>query len=184
MYLCPYCGEEINQATEVCPHCQADLTRPPEGAEPPAPRSLRRVLTIWGIVILAVAGALWGFLLFVLPAQKGDPTQLAESYAISALQDMHAALSAYSAAQPDRSYPASLETLGDRARSDAQLALSQGYQITYTPAAPGTDGAIRGYAISARAGNYSYRNFFTDDGGTVRATKENRAATSSDPPIQ
>lgn len=182
MYVCPHCGEEINQGSELCPHCGTDLTQPPEGAEPQAPRSLRRVLTIWGIIIVAVAGALWGFLWFVLPEQKGDPAQLAESSATSALQDLHAALAAYSAAQPDHAYPTSLETLGDRAHYDAQLAMSQGYQITYTPGAPGTDGVIHSYAISARAGNYGYRNFFMDDSGMMRATKENRAATASDPP--
>lgn len=183
MYLCPHCGEEINQSSELCPHCGADLTQPPEGTELAPPRSLRRVLTIWGIIIVAVAGALWGFLWFVLPVQKGDPAQLAEGAAISALQDLHTALAQYSAAQPDHSYPSALETLEDRARYDAQLAMSQGYQITYTPGDPGPDGAIHGYSISARAGNYSYRNFYMDDSGTIRGTTENRAATSKDPPV-
>jgi hypothetical protein len=183
MYLCPYCGEDINQSTEICPHCNADLTQPAEGAVPAAPRSLRRVLTIWGIIIVAVAGTLWGFLWFVLPAQKGDPAQRAESGATASLGDLRAALADFAAAQPDRTYPASLEPLGNRARADAQLAQSVGYQLNYAPADPGPDGAIHGYSISARAGNYGYRNFYLDEGGTMRATKENRAANSHDPPL-
>ncbi len=183
MYLCPQCGEDINQGTEICPHCNLDLTLPVEGTVPATPRSLRRVLTIWGIIVLSVAGALWGFLWFVLPAQKGDPAQRAESGAIASLGDLHTALSTFAAAQPDHAYPASLESLGDRARADAQLAQSVGYQLTYTPGDPGADGVIRGYSLLARAGNYGYRNFYLNDGGTMRATKENRAANSHDPPM-
>lgn len=132
---------------------------------------------------MAVAGTLWGFLLFVLPAQKGDPTQMAESGAMASLKDLHAALAAFAAAQPDHAYPASLELLGDRARADAQLAQSVGYQLNYVAADPSTDGVIHGYSISARAGNYGYRNYYLDEGGTLRATKENRAANSQDPPL-
>ncbi len=182
MYLCPQCGEEINQGTEICPHCNLDLTLPAEGTVVPAPRSLRRVLTIWAVVIAVVAGGLWGFLWFVLPEQKGDPAQRAENGAMAALNDLHAALAAFSAADPDHAYPPSLEALGDRARADAQLAQSVGYQLTYTAADPGADSVIRGYSISARAGNYGYRNFYLDESGMLRSTKENRAANSHDPP--
>ncbi len=107
----------------------------------------------------------------------------AESGAIASLGDLHTALSTFAAAQPDHAYPTSLESLGDRARADAQLAQSVGYQLTYTPGDPGADGVIRGYSLLARAGNYGYRNFYLDDGGTMRATKENRAANSHDPPM-
>jgi hypothetical protein len=182
MYLCPYCGEDINQSTEVCPHCQADLTQPQEGEVPKKPPSLRSVLIRWGIVIGVVAAFLWGFLWYVLPAQHGDVAQRAEQSAVASLNDLRAALAAYATGQPDGSFPDSLEPLGDRAREAAQLAQSVGYQLTYTPAPPEA-GAVRGYSLQARAGNFGFRSFYLDQTGTLRATKENRAATSTDPPL-
>ena len=44
--------------------------------------------------------------------------------------------------------------------------------------------AIHSYSLEARAGNYGYRNFYTDATGVVRATSENRPATSIDPPAR
>jgi len=32
-----------------------------------------------------------------------------------------------------------------------------------------------------RAGNYGYRNFYADETGVIRATRENRPATPQDP---
>jgi hypothetical protein len=180
MYECPHCEAHINTATEICPQCGADLVATAEPA-PPAP--LRRVLLRWGILLGILLASLWGFLLFVMPAHRGDPALQAESQAVVALNDVRAALVSYAAAQPGGAFPDSLEALGDRARAAAQLALSEGYQLQYTPAPAGPDGAIHSYSLQARAGNFGYRNFFTDQSGILRATKENRAATSQDPPL-
>ena len=65
-------------------------------------------------------------------------------------------------------------------RNAAQLAQSVNYQIQYTPGQVEADGLIRTYVLQARAGNYGFRNFYTDDGGSIRVTRENRAATSQD----
>jgi hypothetical protein len=181
MYECPHCEAEINTATEICPHCGADLAAE---AAPTPPTPLRKVLLRWGILLGVLLACLWGFLLFVMPAHRGDPAIEAETRAVAALNDIHAALDSYAAAQPGKTYPGSLEALGGRARAAAQLAQSEGYQLAYTPAPAGEDGAIHSYALQARAGNFGYRNFYMDESGTLRATKENRAATSQDPPLQ
>jgi len=183
MYLCPHCGEELNQSSEICPHCGADLTLAGEPAEHSAPKPLRTVLLRWGIIVAVIAAGLWGFLWFVLPEQHGDPAARAEGGAIAALNDLRGALAAYSKAAPDTSFPTSLEPLGDRARADAQLALSVGYQLSYSAAPPSSDGIVRGYTLDARAGNYGYRNFYIDQTGVLRFTKENRAASNTDPPL-
>lgn len=183
MFVCPHCGEELNQSAEICPHCRADLTLEGEPSAPSAPKPLRTVLIRWGIIVVVIASGLWGFLWFVLPEQHGDPAVRAENGAIAALNDLRATLTAYSKAQPDTSFPASLEPLGDRARADAQLAQSVGYQIEYVPSGVGSDGATHGYSLQARAGNYGYRNFYMDQSGVIRATRENRAATNTDPPV-
>jgi hypothetical protein len=180
MYECPQCEAHINTATEICPQCGADLIAT---AEPTPPAPLRKVLLRWGILLGILLASLWGFLLFVMPAHRGDPALAAETQAVAALNDVHAVLASYAAAQPGGSFPGSLETLGDRARAAAQLALSEGYQLQYTPAPAGPDGAIHSYTLQARAGNFGYRNFYTDQSGILRATKENRAATSQDPPL-
>lgn len=183
MYVCPHCGEELNQSAELCPHCGADLTLEGEPAAAAAPKPLRTILLRWGIIVAVIATGLWGFLWFVLPEQRGDPGARAEGGAIAALNDLRGALSAYSKAQPDNSYPASLEPIGDRARADAQLAQSVGYQLNYSSAQPAADGGIRGYTLEARAGNFGYRNFYADQTGVIRSTRENRAATNTDPPL-
>jgi hypothetical protein len=88
----------------------------------------------------------------------------------------------YSAAQPGGSFPNSLEPLGNPARDALQFAQSEGYQIQYTPAVSGADGAIRSYVLQARPGNFGYRSFYADESGQLHVTRENRAATSQDPP--
>jgi hypothetical protein len=180
MYQCPQCEVEINTATEICPHCGADLAA---AAEPSPPTPLRKVLMRWGVLLGILLASLWGFLLFVMPAYHGNPAAAAESRAILALNDVRSALVSYAAAQPGASFPPSLETLGDSARAAAQLAQSEGYQLQYTPAPAGEDGVIHSFALQARAGNFGYRNFYMDQSGTLRATKENRSATSQDPPL-
>jgi hypothetical protein len=63
----------------------------------------------------------------------------------------------------------------------AQLAQSVNYQIQYTPGPVEADGLIHTYVLQARAGNYGFRNFYTDDTGVMHVTRENRGATVQDP---
>lgn len=178
MYVCRECEQPINQASEICPYCGADLTASPEdelaGQKKP---SLGKVLVYWGAVLAFLAAMLW----FALPLRHANPAPQAEGRALGALGQINASLRSYETAEGN--FPPSLEPLGDSARGPAQSAQSAGYEILYTPGEPGADGRAHHYVLLARAGNYSYGNFYTDDTGTIRMTRENRPATAQDPPI-
>ena len=184
MYTCRECETEINQATELCPHCGADLTlAPDDGGTPKKKPTVAKILLRWGMLLGVLLGAMWSFLWFVVSPRTGQVALDAETHAVQALGAVYTALVSYEAAQGG-SYPSTLEALGPPVRQAAQMAQSDGYRLEYTPGPPGPDGAIHGYSLEARAGNYGYRNFYADASGIVRATSENRAATASDPPIR
>jgi hypothetical protein len=179
MYTCRECERPINPATELCPYCGADLTEsalplPEAGAEKRRPGA---IFLRW----FALLGALWGFLWFVLPERVGDRAAEAEARAIETLREIRSALAAHAEARGG--YPSSLEALGERARKPAQQAQKEGYSLHYTPGPSNPDGVVGSYTLEARPGNYGYRNFYTDQTGVVRATRENRGATAQDPPI-
>ncbi len=182
MYVCRQCENEINQATELCPHCGADLTEPIPGAEPgKAKPSTRKILLRWGILLGVLLGAIWSFLWFIVPERRGNPTVMAEARAAESLREVRAALVDFASAQGG-AYPQQFEAVGERVRLAVQLAQSVSYQVQYTPGSVDPDGTIHSFALQARAGNYGFRNFYLDDSGVLRATREGRAATSEDPP--
>jgi hypothetical protein len=182
MYTCRECETEINQATEICPHCGADLTSLSFAAEaPPAKPSLRNILIRWSVLLGVLLAAIWSFLWFVLPERQGNPTSAAENRAVQALREIRAALTDYALAEGG-AYPRQFEALGERIHAAAQLSQSVSYQVQYTPGPVEADGRIRTYALQSRAGNYGFRSFYTDESGILRATRENRAATGQDPP--
>jgi hypothetical protein len=182
VYTCRECENEINQATELCPHCGADLTELAPGADDlkPAP-SIGKVLMRWGVLLGVLLAAIWSFLWFIVPERQGNPTTQAEARAAESLREARAALADFASAQGG-AYPRQFEAVGERVRLAAQLAQSVNYQVQYTPGPVEADGMIRTFALQARAGNYGFRNFYLDDTGIVRATRENRAASSEDPP--
>jgi len=181
MYTCRECENEINQATELCPHCGADLTEVIEGVAPLKPKpTTGKILLRWGVLLGVLLAAIWSFLWFIVPERQGNPTALAEARAAQSLRDARAALADFASAQGG-AYPRQIETVGERVRLAAQLAQSVNYQIQYTPGPVETDGTIRTFALQARAGNYGFRNFYLDDTGILRATKDGRAANSGDP---
>ena len=182
MYTCRECENEINQGTEICPQCGADLTIPVPGDVAPAAKpGLRKTLIRWGLLLGILLAAIWSFLWFVVPERQGNPTSQAETRAVQSLSDVRALLTEYASSQGG-SYPRQLEVLGERARNAAQLAQSVNYQIQYTPGPVEADGNIRTYSLLAHAGNFGFLNFFTDENAVVRATRENRPATATDPP--
>jgi len=182
MYTCRECDRPINPASELCPYCGADLTEEPPrpvGAKKP---NLLLVVLRWAVLL----AAMWAFLWFVLPERRGDAAAQAEARAIELLRETRAALLAYAEAQ-NGSFPPSLEALpresGQRVRQAAQVALREGYELFYTPGPPNEHARVTSFTLRARASNYGYRNFFTDETGLLRATRENRQATIQDPPI-
>jgi hypothetical protein len=184
MYTCRECEHEINQATEICPHCGTDLTLPIAGDEAPRKKlTTRQILVRWAFLLAVVIGCVWSFVWFVASPRAGGGAQQAEARAVQALDEVRALLVSYSAAQGG-AYPKTLEPLGPLARQAAQMAQAEGYELQYTPGPSDANAAIRSYALEARPSNFGYRSFYTDLSGLVRSTTENRAATSSDPPIQ
>jgi hypothetical protein len=184
MVTCRECEYEINQATEICPHCGADLTSfPNESATPAKKPTLPKILLRWGMLLGVLLAAMWSFLWFVVSPRTGNVTAEAESHAVEAINDVNAQLHSY-AEISGGGYPSNLEQLGPQVRQAAQLAQSDGYRLEYTPAPAEADGAIHNYSLEARAGNYGYRSFYIDISGVVRATKQDRDATSADPPIK
>jgi hypothetical protein len=100
MYTCRECENEINQATELCPHCGADLTAPIVGAEAPkAKPSLGKIILRWGVLLGVLLAAIWSFLWFVVPERQGDPTAQAEARAAESLREVRAALVDFASAQ-------------------------------------------------------------------------------------
>jgi hypothetical protein len=181
MYTCRECENDINQGTEICPHCGTDLTAAAPGGTPAAKPSLKKILLRWGILLGVLLAAIWSFLWFVVPERQGNPTAQAEARAVQSLQEIRTVLADYGATEGG--YPRQFEALGERVHIAAQLAQSVSYQIQYTAGSVEADGRIHSYTVQARAGNYSFRNFFSDETGIIRATRENRAATAQDPAL-
>jgi hypothetical protein len=182
MYTCRECENEINQATEICPHCGTDLTAPIPGAEiAPAKPGFGKILLRWAVLLGVLLAAIWSFLWFIVPERQGDPTAQAEARAAESLREVRAALVDFASAQGG-AYPRQFEQAGERVRTAAQLAQSVNYQLQYTPGPADATGTIRTFGLQARAGNFGFRNFYLDDTGILRATRENRSATTQDPP--
>ncbi len=179
MYACRECEEPLNQGTEVCPFCGTDLTLPPaeDGVSPKKKSRVARSVIVWAILIASV----WAIVWFVLPPRPEASKGEAEKRALATLTEVRAALASYSAASG--SYPSSTEPLGASVHTAMQRAQSAGYEIEYTPASADDSGRIRSFVLLARAGNFGYRNFYSDETGAVHATSENRAATPQDPEL-
>ena len=185
VYTCRECERPINQASELCPYCGADLTAPVE-TEPTAktenPRkALVRRWLLWGTL---VAG-MWGFLWFVIPGRTGEAAaREAEQQAVEALRQAGKALAEFETATGR--FPDSLEALTGEslatARAAAQRAQAMGYRLEYVPR-PAEGGAVRTYSLLARPGNFSYRSFHASESGSIRWTRENRPATAQDRPL-
>ncbi len=185
MYTCPECEGEINQASEICPRCGADLALLAQlalASEPAKPRSLPRLLLIWGAVLAVVAAGLYAFVWQVLPEYSAtDAPEQSEARAVDALRALQSALSLYASAEGR--YPESLEPLGAPGRSAAGAALRAGYTIQYTRGEADSEGIVRTYALLAQPSRYGLRSYFSDQSGAVHWTRERRAAAKSDPAL-
>lgn len=180
MYTCRDCEQPINQATEVCPYCGADLTEVPfdlESLVAPQKKSGKKIITLFAVILLSLLIIAW----FALPWRLAGSKPESEEHAAAAIIELQQDLGAYQSAEGN--YPSSLEPLGTRSRDAFREAGSGRYTLQYTPGNPDAGGRVKAYSITARAGNYGYLNFFADETGTVRATREDRLATASDPRI-
>lgn len=177
MYTCRECEQTINQATEVCPYCGADLTAPTadESSAPAKKSSPARIIIILGVVV----ALLWAVAWFAVPWRITGSKLESEARARDSLAAIQSVLTTYQASEGG--FPASLDALGDRVRAAAQMAQSANYTLDYTPGKPDAAGRIGSYALTARSGKFGYLNFYTDESGIFRVTAEGRAATVQDP---
>lgn len=188
MYTCRECERPVNQATELCPYCGADLTLPTEPKESLGPRKRRTVragLARWGLLLGAMLLFIWFILLLPGPGtREGGGAAAAERRAVESLRTVQAALAGYAEVRGGE-FPPTLESLTAPAvREAARAAQSEGYRLDYQPAPADPDGIVRRYALRARAGFHGFRNFYTDQDGVLRATRENRPAGEHDPPVE
>ena len=180
MFTCPECEQAINQASAVCPYCGADVTNAPDGSEfanvgaqskkiTPA-----RVVILLGVFLAILAATAW----LALPWKISGTQPDAEARALEALGAIQQELTAYQGTE--YGFPSSLEGLGDRVRFEAEKAQSAHYTVQYSPGKPDAAGHLKSYVLTARAGNFGYMNFYTDESGVMRGTRENRAANVQD----
>jgi hypothetical protein len=184
MFTCPECEQAINQASAACPYCGADVTNAPDGSEfanvgvqnkkiTPA-----RMAILLGIFLAILAATAW----LALPWKISGTQPDAEAHGLEALGIIEQALTTYQGSEGG--FPSSLEGLGDRVRFEAVEAQSAHYTMQYIPGKPDAEGRVKSYMLTARAGNFGYMNFYTDESGIIRGTRENRAAGVQDLPIK
>jgi hypothetical protein len=184
MFTCPECEQAINQASPACPYCGADVTNAPDGSEfanlgvqnkkiTPA-----RITILLGIFLAILGATAW----LALPWKISGTQPDAEAHGLETLGIIQQALTTYQGSEDG--FPWSLEGLGDRVRFEAEKAQAAHYTVQYVPGKPDAEGRVKSYTLTARAGNFGYINFYTDESGITRGTRENRVASVQDPPIK
>lgn len=184
MFTCPECEQAINQASPACPYCGADLTNAPDGSEfanigaQKKKISPGRIAILLGVFLAILGATAW----LALPWKISGTQPDAEAHARDAIAGIQEALSTYQSSEGN--FPSSLEALGDRVRLAAETAQSAHYTMQYAPGRPDAEGHVKSYMLTARAGNFGYANFYADESGVLRATREDRAATVQDLPAK
>jgi hypothetical protein len=69
MYTCRECDNEINEGTEICPHCGADLTILTEEGLAARKTPIRGTLVRWVPLLLVLFGALSFFIWYFVKLQ-------------------------------------------------------------------------------------------------------------------
>jgi hypothetical protein len=180
MYASLKCEETINQATEVCPNCGADLeAQVSSESAAPAKKSTATRITLILSILLTI---LWAVAWFALPWRISGSKPDSEIHARDALATIQGVLTVYQGSEG--SFPFSLDALGDRVRAAEQRAQSAHYSLQYTPGKPTANGLIKSYTLIARSGKFGYLNFYTDESGIFRVTVDDRPATVQDPPLK
>jgi hypothetical protein len=185
MCACWSCLAINEHGAQVCPLCGADQTRPvrvPDSNLPP--RTFKSLFHEWRLVIVIIAvgvGSMVGILWHNLGGYSISPALEAAGIAGKSLREVREALSAY--ALSENTYPATLDSLGDRVSLPMQTALNVGYKLQYSPRLRSQDGAYGGFVILARPEKGNYLSLYIDELGVVRATPGNQPARSQDPPL-
>lgn len=155
---------------------------------------LRREEQDWHI--LAARAVFATFAILVLAAamysQFREPRPHNEASAVGGLRTINTAQKIYASNHPAKGFASSLRELGPSPGAqliDALFASGEksGYLFIVYPTAADSAGRVVKYEVTARpkkfTKNSSY-SFFTDETDAIHCTKENRAASAADPPLQ
>jgi hypothetical protein len=69
MYTCRECDKEINEGTEICPHCGTDLTTLSVEGQEARKMSLGQVLLRWIPLLAVLFGAIAFFIWYMVKQQ-------------------------------------------------------------------------------------------------------------------
>jgi len=179
-YIAANAKLEINQGTELCPHCGADLTVP-IGAR------ISCGETVPAKILLSGGACCWRsprrdleFLWFVVPDAKAIPPRRPKSRAVESLRQVRSAWRTTHGTA--RSLPRSSRRWVNRCARQGNSRRASNTRFQYTPGPVEPDGSIRSYELQARAGNYGFLSFYTDIRRGACDAVENRAATAQDSP--
>ena len=122
-----------------------------------------------------------------------DAQSMARAYeegCVSSLRTLNSAQGIYWGGDPQKGYARSLKQLGPNGEDLIEPRLASGkkggYRFILTPGPADAKGVVNHYTISARPLKVlvkGQRSFFTDEGGLIYSTGEDRAAKTSDPVI-
>jgi hypothetical protein len=187
MSSCWSCLVMLEKAATMCPLCGADQTRPVQILDPTSQQAntATRVFHEWKTVIaviIAFVASMGAILWQNFGESRVSPASQAAGVAAKSLRELREALSAYVISTKD-TYPPNLDPLGSRASLPLQAALTTGYRLEYSPKSSSNEVVFRGFVILARPEKTGFLNLCIDESGVVRATLENRPATTQDPPF-
>ena len=147
-------------------------------------------------VLLGVWLAAWA-LMVACEKVQGPPR---ETRPVDLVRVLLTALAKYRDAYPSQGYPETLAALGPGPRGsrsnakaadliDAELAggVKGSYRFLYIPGPPDPNGVVNSFAITARPLQYEgpgTPSFTATEAGIIRQTRDDRAATDVDPPLQ
>jgi hypothetical protein len=186
MPSCWSCLVMLEQGAKVCPLCGADQTRPVQIVNPhsPPPVTAKGLFQEWKIVIVVIvvfAASMGGMLWHNFGEVSIGPAAQAAGVTAKSLRELREALSAYVISKKV-TYPATLNPLGERASLPLQAAMTAGYRLEYSAKTSPGEADSRGFVILARPEKSGFLNLRIDESGVVRATEDNRPATSQDSP--
>jgi hypothetical protein len=184
MDSCWSCLVVIENGAKFCPLCGADQTplSPISGGEAAIVRGSPSVAMRWGVPVVAILCLLGAMSWYIMPSNDDNSSTKSEVKAENTLLNIRLALSQYAILKGD-DYPLTLDSLYTQTTSPKQNAKIDGYTIVYTPQRSEKDGGIRSFSLLGQPEKANCLNFYIDQTGVLRATRESRAARIDDPPI-
>jgi hypothetical protein len=136
----------------------------------------------WGVPVVVILCLLGAISWYIMPSNDDDSSTKSEVNAKNTLLNIRMALSQYAILKGD-DYPSTLDSLYTQATSPKQDTKIEGYTVVYTPQRSEKDGRIHSFSLLGQPEKANSLNFYIDQTGVLRATRESRPARIDDPPI-